>query len=177
MAINWRERFQSALNVFPPTQRHALHRAMTKQAIVTSRSAATAISSTTLTPHTELVLDLLGGRYVLRGMLYLSIGAAANNIKLDLNGGTITNASGLASTVAGLARLSLANGTESQVALTALNTLIDGSTTNAWICCELDATLVLDGPGTIALQYAQSASGATNSTISAGSFIHAIMEG
>lgn len=177
MALNWVDRFQSALNVFPPTQQRALARAITKQAIVSSRSAATANASVTLTPHTELVLPLLPGRHILRGMLYLSIGAAANNIKLDLNGGTITNASGLASTVAGLARLSLANGTELQVPLTALNTSIDGSTTNAWIACELDATIVLDGPGTIAVQYAQSVSGATNSTISVGSFIQTIMEG
>lgn len=171
MAVNWKDR-SVALKPFPGVQQRAIERASTKQAVACSTAAATANANVTLTPHTQLFLPLQAGTHLLRLALYLSIANAAHNLKFDLNGGTLTAASALAAGT-GMARFSLADGTSLLVPVTALSTAIDGATTNAWIFCTIDMTLVLDGDGTVALQYCQSVSGASASTIGANSSMHA----
>lgn len=132
-------------------------------------SAVTANNTTTLANAAELSVDVEAGKtYSIRAMLPLSLAAAANNIKVDLAGGS---ASG---TCVGIAQFyDFAAAVTRAIAVAALNTNIDGSTTTAWEACIIDATLVCSASGTIVLRYAQSVAAATASTILAGATIRA----
>lgn len=165
MSRTFRDRQQALNPSFPNTQRHGFNLALTKHMTTWSTSTLTATqSSTTLAP-----IEPIGFRiddfqpnttHVITGNWNLSIANAAHNIKFDLNGGTMT-----ALSVAGTAKFTLANGTNLVVPITALNTSVDGSTTNAWIAIEWNLLLVVATPGSLVPQFAQSASGASNSSI------------
>jgi hypothetical protein len=167
MATTWKARHQALNKAFTTFQQNALNLAMVKHmtARLTATNTATQSSTTLAAVSSDLWLDdyQANSAQVLTGALTLSIANAAHNIKFDLAGGTMTAAS-----VSGFARFSLANGTALLVPITALNTSIDGSTTNAWIAIEFNVLIVTATPGSLIPQFAQSASGATNSSITGG---------
>jgi len=156
---------------FPPTQRKELRRAFGTTMACTQDADDTATqSSTTLAAASEMYLnDMQVGTWLIVGSLTLTIANAAHNIKFDFNGGTITNAAG--ATAIGGGNFYLANGTSIAPAISALNTSLDGSTSNAWIRFDFQFVLSTPVPGNLVLQRAQSASGASNSVIKAGSIM------
>lgn len=167
MASTWKIRHQALNKMFPPGPANAINLAMTKHITTMLPAATTATQSSTTLAAIDAVNFRLddfqaGGTHVIEGQWNLSIAAAGDNIKFDFNGGTAT-----ATSVAGFARFSLANGTNLVVPVTALNTAINGATTNAWIAVEFYLTVVIATPGSIVPQFAQSVSGASNSTVSA----------
>lgn len=122
-------------------------------------------SSTTLVPTTEFVFpDLAPGTYRFTGFLALNIANAAHNIKLDFAGGTA-----VASSVRGRAFFVVTAAAGLEVPITALNTAISGATSTAWTSLNVWMTATISSPGSVVLQIAQAASGASNSSIEIGS--------
>jgi hypothetical protein len=127
----------------------------------------TVTNSTVLVPETNLVVQVVANTfYQLEGVLAVSIAAAANNIKLDLNGGTAT-----VNPIQGNAIFSItASATTLTVDIAALNTSLSGGTTTVWTKILLNAGFYCTASGTIQLQFAQVAGAANNTTISPGSW-------
>lgn len=156
---------------FAPAQQRAIeYNLIPEPAAVISTAAQTYNANATLAASTELFWSQIDpGWYLLRGGLALAIANAAHNIKFDFAGGTIT-----ASNVVGRSTFNITAASGKETALTALNTASDGSTSTAWTSCDIWLTFQTVTPGSFAMQFAQSASGASNSVVSAGSYLELI---
>lgn len=162
-----RRETQAALRDFPTIQRTALTNLRPNEDLfIISDTIQTATqSSTTLAPTTEFVFpDLVPGTYRITGFLALAIANAAHNIKLDFAGGTA-----VASTARGRAFFVITAAAGLEVPLTALNTSISGATSTAWTSVNIWLTFTVSSPGSVVLQIAQAASGASNSSVEVGS--------
>lgn len=159
--------YEVSIQPFPTIQKNALRALRPQQnRLIVSDAAQTATSNTTLTASDTFVFpDLVPGQYILRASLALSINTAAHNLKFDFGGGTAS------ATAVGRTFLGITAAAGTQTGITALTTLTDGSTTTSWTSFDAWLTIVVTSAGSIALRYAQSASGATASTISAGSYM------
>ena len=156
---------------FPPAQIKAIKEATCQPLVAYSAALQTSNADTTLTAHDELVVWLEHNKtYKVRVYLPLAIANASHNIKFDLAGGTAT-----VSYIRGFSNLyDSGAATTLATSLTALNTLTDGATTTQWTDAVIEATLKVSQAGSIAVQSAQSASGASDSSIAIGAYIEAI---
>lgn len=140
-------------------------------------------NSATLVAEPNLAVNVIGNvQWLIRGTLSLAL-TAANGIKLDFNAGTAAIVSG---TMGGQARfwtagsnsqataIGITNAIPFNVALTALSTAVDGSTTNTWVSMDFWFTAFFSQSGSVALEFAQSSAGATNTDILPGSYMEAI---
>lgn len=140
-------------------------------------------NSATLVAEPNLVVDVVGNvTWLIQGKLGLAL-TAANGIKLDFNAGTATI---IAGTMGGsvtfwtagdnnsATAIGATNSIPFKVALTALNTSVDGSTHNTWIAADFWFVAQFAQSGTVQLEFAQSSAGATNTDILPGSYIEAI---
>lgn len=136
------------------------------------------VTTEVLTSNADVVLSAIPGMsvdvaagktYIIRAHFPVSIATAAHGIAFDFAGGTCT-----ASWVRGVAQFyDSAAATTRAIAVTALNTLIDGSTTTAWESCSVEMSVSVSVAGTIVVQACQSASGASDSTVSIGAYMTA----
>ena len=136
-------------------------------------------NSATLVAEPNLWVDVTQGSWLIRGQLGLAL-TAANGIKLDFAAGTAAIVSG---TMGGAATFLTAGDSNSataigatnaipfRVALTALNTSIDGSTHNTWVGLDFWFSALFSQDGTVQLEFAQSSAGATNTDILPGSYM------
>lgn len=166
MASTYKGRHLALNQAFGPKLSNAINLAMVKHitARLTATNTATQSSTTLAAMSDDLRIEDLqaGGTHLVTGLFTTSV-TAANNLKFDFNGGTATMTS-----VTGVARFSLANGTALLVPITALNTSISGATTNAWILVEFELVIAVATPGSLLPQFAQAASGATDSSVTSG---------
>ena len=127
-------------------------------------------NSAVLVNETNLVLPVVANKfYCLEGFLPLSIAAAANNISLDLNGGTcaVSNMAGTFFFTAHNTATTLAYDTS------ALNTLIVGGITVAWTKCWINVSFLCTQSGSLQLRFAQNVAAANNTQIQAGAWLTA----
>ena len=141
-------------------------------------------NSATLVAEPNLAVGVVGGgvTWLVQGSLKLAL-TAANGIKLDFNAGTSTI---VANTMGGAAvfwttgsntnatAIGATNAIPFRVSLTALSTAVDGGTANTWTALDFWFTAQFDVSGSVALEFAQSSAGATNTDILPGSFITAV---
>lgn len=140
-------------------------------------------NSATLAAEPNLVVDVVGNvTWLIQGKLALAL-TAGQGIKLDFAAGTATI---IANTMGGSVTFWTAGSNDSatvigatnavpfKVALTALNTAVDGSTHNTWIAADFWFVAQFATSGTVQLEFAQSSAGASNTDILPGSFIEAI---
>lgn len=131
-------------------------------------------NSATLAAAPNLVVNVTGQTtYRVYGSLVLSL-TAANGIKADFNAGTATivtssmfgnatfwtrgaNASGTA--------IGATNAVPFTVNLTALNTAIDGGTSNTWTRLDFNFVCTVNVGGTLGFEFAQSSASTTNTDI------------
>lgn len=167
MASTYKGRHLALNQAFGPAQSKAIDQAMVKHlsARLTATNTATQSSTTLAAMSSDLWIDDFQANtaHAIDGYWNLSVANAAHNIKFDFNGGTLT-----ATSVSGWAQFALANGTSLVVPVTALNTAISGAATNAWVAVEFHLLLVVATPGSLIPQFAQAASGATDSSVTAG---------
>lgn len=140
-------------------------------------------NSATLFAEPNLSVDVNGNAtYLIVCNLNLSL-TAANNIQFDFAAGTATI---VANTMGGSATFetigssnfataaSATNAIPFSVNVTALNTNVNGGTTNTWNTCFIMFTCQFAAPGTLQLEFGQGVAGATNTDITPGSFLWAI---
>ena len=140
-------------------------------------------NSATLVTESNLVVNVVGNvTWLIRGNLSLAL-TAANGIKMDFNGGTaaiVANSMGGRGTFwttgsnTSATAIGATNAIPFNVALTALNTSINGGTANTWTSFDFWFTALFSQSGSVGLEFAQSSAGATNTDILAGSYIEAI---
>lgn len=110
--------------------------------------------------------------YYFRLVAQLSIGAAANNLRYQFAGpdGLVIDAN-----LSGWMGFWFLSGVAPQVDATqsSLGAGATGGTTNAWTCLVVEGIVRPEQPGTFQFQFAQGVSGATNSTVKAGSTLMA----
>ena len=141
-------------------------------------------NSATLAAEPNLTVGVVGGgvTWLVQGSLRLAL-TAANGIKLDFNAGTATI---IANTMGGVATfwttgsntsataIGATNAIPFRVALTALNTSVDGGTSNTWTAMDFWFTAQFAVSGNVQIEFAQSSAGATNTDILPGSYITAV---
>lgn len=140
-------------------------------------------NSATLFAEPNLIVGVVGGtQYRVHGKLYLAL-TAAQGIKFDFAAG---NATIVTSSMGGNAKFwtrgsnnsgtaaGATNAIPFTVALTALNTAVDGGTNNTWIECEFEFVATFATSGSVQLEFGQSSAGASNTDILAGSYIRAV---
>jgi hypothetical protein len=122
-------------------------------------------SNTTLAAVPALGVTLRAGKtYLIRAVLFTTANVAHGN-KVDLGGGTAT-----VTAFRGIGQIYGA-AAPANTRLTAITTSIGANADNLMIV--LEARIVVNAAGTLVVQHAQNTSGATNSTIQAGSYITA----
>lgn len=140
-------------------------------------------NSATLVAESNLAVDVVAGAtYLIEAFLNVAL-TAAQGIKLNFAGGDATI---VANTMGGSAQFNTTGSNNSatgigatnavpfNVSLTALNTTADGSTNNTWTSVYVCFTAQFATTGKVILQFAQSSAGASNTDITAGSFIIAV---
>jgi hypothetical protein len=140
-------------------------------------------NSATLVSESNLAVDVVGNTtYLIKCRLGLAL-TAANGLKMTFAGGDATIIAGTmggvgtfyttGSNASGTA-IGATNAIPFNVALTALNTSIDGGTSNTWTSFYGWFTAQFAVTGKVILQFAQSSAGATNTDILPGSFLIAV---
>lgn len=122
-------------------------------------------SNTTLAAVPELSVTLRAGKtYIVRAVLFTTANASHGN-KVDLGGGTATVTS-----FRGVASIFTASAV-AKTRLTAITTSAGNNADNVMV--QIEARIVVNAAGSLTVRHAQNTSGASNSTIFAGSFITA----
>lgn len=122
-------------------------------------------SNTTLAPIPALGVTLRAGKtYMVRAVLFTTANASHGN-KVDLGGGTAT-----VTAFRGVSRI-YGTAAPANTRLTAITTSSGANADNLMIVIE--ARIVVNAAGTLVVQHAQNTSGASNSTVQAGSYITA----
>lgn len=131
-------------------------------------AAYTIPSSTALVPVTGMSVNLTAGRtYAFEINLYLTSGAAAGGVRVDLSGGTAT-----ATSIIGDAVLVEGTTFRNATRVTALNTLVCAFTTASTTpSCKINGTITAASTGTFMIRFAQNVANATPSGVAAGSTI------
>jgi len=139
-------------------------------------------NSATLVGEPNLVVGVVANTtWLVEGHLNVAL-TAANGIKLDFAAGTAViqaNTMGGAVTfwTAGsntsATAIGATNAIPFRVALTALNTAVNGGTANTWVGIDFWFVAQVSVTGSIQLEFAQSSAGATNTDILTGSYMTA----
>lgn len=159
-----------ALKFFPPVQRKAVVGSILNHCTAYKLITSSITSSITLTAHNELGVFLQAGiPYEVRGTIFLDSMAAAGNILMDFNGGTIT----AFSRITGLATIYQANGTGTNTVLTSASTAIDGGTSNVNVMITFSLVVNPSVSGYFTPQFAQSALSVTATVLGINSYVFA----
>ena len=163
------------LNSLPINQRLAVLYTAGRNQQARKTVDQTVISSAVLVNDTELGIYLASApktAYYFRLTAQLAIAAAANNIRYSFVGGDGLVLDGNFSRWVGMLFLTgvAPQVDPNQVTLVAA---VTGGTTNAWTTLIVEGCLRPEQPGYFGFQFAQNVSGATNTTVKAGSTLMA----
>ena len=168
MAINLRG-FVSSMNAnFSKLQADAIRAAYGYNPNSYKRVSQTYSATTTFAEVTDLTVELLPGRYQLTYVLPTPAMTAAGNLQVRVNA-----LDGLAIAAVGLsANFFLTGVAPASGIITALNTAVNGGTTNAWTHVLITGSIDVTQQGKLALFATQQAASGTT-TIAVGAVVRA----